>query len=82
MRIVLVGEANAGSRTPQRLRALQDLGHQVVMVPTTPDGWTYETRPSLFQRILYRLRLPQDLSGANARLVQAAAGADVVILDN
>lgn len=83
MRIVLVGEANPGSRTPQRLRALRELGHEVAMVPTTPPGWRYETRPSLASRILYRLRLPADPAGANARLVaEAAQGCDVMILDN
>lgn len=83
MKIVLVGEANAGSRTPQRLRALRDLGHDVTMVATTPEGWTYETRPSLLARVLYRLRLPMDNAGANSALIEAASrGCDVVILDN
>jgi spore maturation protein CgeB len=83
MRIVLVGETNRGSRTPQRMRALRELGHDVVMVPTIPDGWSYETKPSLTHRILYRLRLPPDPAGANRRLVEAArAGCDVMVLDN
>ncbi|ARJ66571.1 hypothetical protein WV31_13275 [Magnetospirillum sp. ME-1] len=82
MKVVLVGETNPGSRTPQRLRALRDLGHDVEMVSTTPDGWTYETRPGLAERLLYRLRLPLDRAGANARLARAAAGAGIVILDN
>lgn len=82
MRIVLVGESNPGSRTPQRRRALEELGHQVTMVSTTCEGWRYETRPGLRERLLYRLRLPLDSSGANARLQGAAAGADAVVLDN
>lgn len=82
MRIVLVGEANEGSRTPQRLRALRDLGHEVVMVATTPPGWNYETRPGLVERLRYRLRLPADAAGANRALLAAAPGAEVVILDN
>jgi spore maturation protein CgeB len=82
MRIVLVGEANAGSRTPQRQRALEELGHQVVLVATTPRDWTYETRPSVIDRVRYRLRVPQDRAGANAALAAAAAGADLVVLDN
>lgn len=83
MRIVLVGEANRGSRTPQRLRALRELGHDVVLVPTTPPDWSYETKPGLAHRLLYRLRLPPDPAGANARLVEEAArGCDVMVLDN
>lgn len=83
MRIVLVGEANRGSRTPQRLRALRELGHEVVAVPTTPPDWTYETKPTLPHRILYRLRLPPDPAGANARLAEEAArGCDAIVLDN
>lgn len=82
MKIVLVGEANAGSRTPQRRRALEELGHQVVMVPTTPPGWSYENRPSLLTRLRYRLRLPADPAGANRALLAVAEGADLVILDN
>ena len=82
MKIVLVGEANPGSRTPQRLQALQELGHMVEMVPTTPPGWTYEARPSLLDRLCYRLRVPRDKAGANAALLHAAAQADVVVLDN
>ena len=83
MRIVLVGETNQGSRTPQRLRGLGDLGHAVAMVSTTPPGWSYETPPSLAQRLAYRLRLPLDPAGANLRLLEAvAAGCDVLLLDN
>lgn len=84
MRLILVGEANFGSRTPQRLRALRELGHDVVMVPTTPPDWNYETRPSLAARLLHRLRLPPDPAGANAALARAvlAGGCDGVILDN
>lgn len=83
MRIILVGETNLGSRTPQRLRALQELGHDVRMVSTTTPGWTYETQPSLLDRIFYRARLPRDKAGVNHALREAAkSGADVILLDN
>lgn len=83
MRIVLVGESNRGSRTPQRLRALADLGHDVAFVSTTPEGWSYETPPDLIARARYRLRMPGDPAHANARLVEAAKrGCDAMILDN
>lgn len=84
MRLILVGEANPGSRTPQRLRALRALGHEVLMVPTTAPGWTYESRPSLMDRVAYRLRLPLDPAGANTALDRAVSQGkwDAVILDN
>lgn len=83
MKLILVGEANRGSRTPQRLRALREAGHQVIMVETTPPGWSYETSPRLTQRLCYRLRLPLDPAGANARLIaQASSDVDAVIVDN
>ncbi|AVM75565.1 glycosyltransferase family protein [Magnetospirillum gryphiswaldense] len=83
MRLILVGEANPGSRTPQRLAALRRLGHDVAMVPTTLSDWTYETRPGLLYRLAYHLRLPLDPAGANLALADAAtAGCDAVILDN
>lgn len=82
MKVVLVGEGNAGSRTPQRLRALIELGHDVTFIPTTPPGWTYETPPSPWTRLAYRLRLPLDPAGADRALAEHAGGADLVILDN
>lgn len=84
MKIIVVGETHFGSRTPQRIRALQDLGHEVTVVSTAPEGWTYETPPGLLTRIRHRLRLPTDRAGANAKLLAAAAakGAEVIILDN
>lgn len=82
MKIVVVGETNPGSRTPQRLRALTQLGHQVAAVSTTPPGWTYETPPTLLTRVLHRLRLPADPAGANHGLVEAATrGCDLVLLE-
>lgn len=83
MKIVMVGETNFGSRTPQRVRALERLGHDVKVVSTVPADWNYETPPSLATRIRHRLRIPADRALANAKLIEAAAhGADVVILDN
>lgn len=83
MRLVVVGETNSGSRTPQRVRALRDLDHDVAVVSTTPPGWTYENRPGLVERFRYRLRLPADPAEANQQLLKAVlAGCDLVILDN
>ncbi len=83
MKIILVGETHFGSRTPQRVRALERLGHLVSVVSTMPETWTYETRPGLSTRIRYRLRIPADLAQANAKLLEyGSEGVDVVILDN
>lgn len=83
MRIALVGETFAASRTPQRTAAMRALGHEVTTIPTTVEGRTYETRPSLMERLRYRLRLPADPAGANASLLLAARrGIDVAWLDN
>lgn len=83
MRIALVGETFAASRTPQRIKAMIGLGHDVVVIPTTAPGRDYETRPSVMERLRYRLRLPADPAGANAALLEAAGqGLDLVWLDN
>jgi spore maturation protein CgeB len=80
--IVLVGQTIAGSRTPQRARAFQALGHRVTMVPINRPGTTYEDRPSLMDRLRYRLRLPADPAGANEGLLRVAErGCDVAWIE-
>lgn len=83
MKVAMVGETFAASRTPQRMAAMKALGHEVVAIPTHGEGYNYETRPSLMQRVRYRLRLPADPAGANAALLEAACrGLNLVWLDN
>lgn len=83
MNIILAGETHFGSRTPQRVRALERLGHQVTVISTMPEGWTYETRPDFSTRIRYRLRIPADRAQANAGLLACCKrDTDAVILDN
>ena len=82
MKILFVGETNFGSRTPQRVLALRELGHDVTAIGTTPLGWNYETRPGLLDRLCYRLRIPLDRAGANQAIVDHAQGQDVLVLDN
>lgn len=67
--IVVVGQTILGSRTPQRVAALRRLGHQVTVVPINLDGATYEDRPSLMDRLRYRLRLPADPANCNEMLL-------------
>jgi len=82
LRIVVVGQTFLGSRTPQRVRALTELGHRVRMVPINCDGATYEDRPSLMARLRYRLRLPADPAEANGRLVtEAGTGFDLAWIE-
>lgn len=79
LRIIAVGQTIPGSRTPQRIRAMEELGHRVTMVPINRPGATYEDRPGLIERVRYRLRLPSDPAGADRTLAAAAeAGCDVV----
>lgn len=74
--IIVVGQTIRGSRTPQRIRALAELGHRVRVVSINRDGATYEDPPSVVGRLRYRLRLPADPAGANARLLaEAVSGA-------
>lgn len=83
MRIVLIGEGIAESRTQQRLRALGELGHETCFVSTSVASRSYESRVGLFERIRYRLRLPGDPAAANAGLCAALqARPDIVWLDN
>ncbi len=79
--IVVVGETFAASRTPQRVAAMRRLGHTVRTVPTMPPGVDYETAPSLATRLRYRLRVPADPAGANAAILSAAGGADILWLE-
>lgn len=71
--ILLVGQTIKGSRTLQRAKAFSRLGHRVKVVPINEDGATYEDRPSLMDRLRYRLRLPGDPAGANAALLEEAS---------
>lgn len=71
--ILLVGQTIKGSRTPQRAKAFSRLGHRVKVVPINREGATYEDRPSLMDRLRYRLRLPADPAGSNAALLDVAS---------
>ncbi|NFV81556.1 CgeB family protein [Magnetospirillum aberrantis] len=82
LRILVVGQTILGSRTPQRVAAMAGLGHRVETVAINRDGATYEDRPSLMERIRYRLRLPADPAGANRELARRVTdGFDVVWIE-
>ncbi len=82
-RVLFVGMTVPGSRTVQRIRTLREMGIEVTVVPTHPEGATYEDKPSLAERIRYRLRIPADLGGANAAILKqlAASPYDILWLD-
>jgi len=71
LRILVVGELVASSRSHQRIAALRDMGHYVETMSTVAQEATYEDRPSLYERIRYRLRMPVDRMNINGRLVAA-----------
>ena len=68
LNILFVAELAPGSRSYQRIRRLQMMGHSVETLSLVPPDATYETKPRLIDRIRHRLRYPQDRSGANDRL--------------
>ena len=83
MRIMFVGMTAPGSRTLQRIRTLRDMGHQVTVVPTHPEGASYEDKPSLIERVRYRLRIPADGGDANRAILRGLERApqDILWLD-
>ena len=70
IRLVMVGQTFAESRTVQRITAMESLGISVICVPTVPEGINYETSPSINERIRYRLRLPKDPTKANEQILR------------
>jgi len=83
LRVLFAGETMPGSRTPQRVRAFEQLGSVVTWIPTNRPDRTFEDPPTLEERIRYRLRRPRDEAGTNDALIQAASrGCDLVWLEN
>ena len=70
--ILFVAELVPGSRSWQRVAALQRLGHRVTTLSLVPDDASYEMKPGLVDRIRHRLRLPADRVGANRRILALA----------
>lgn len=68
-KILFVAELSNASRAKQRLLALQDLGHQVMPVSTI---LTEDHRPSINERLRWKLGYPIDLVNLNHQLPQLA----------
>lgn len=80
--ILYVCDLTPGTRGEQRLRALEDLGHQVTplsFVRPRRDSQAAR-RPPLRDRVARRLGRPLDRAGLNARLARRAAARDFDVL--
>jgi spore maturation protein CgeB len=73
MRILFVGELNPHSRTYQRKRAFEELGHDVTAHSSTLEGSTVDGNPSLLGRVLWKLGLPSDLTQTNRTIMLKVA---------
>ena len=69
LRILFVGQTVRGSRTFQRIKALEKVGHQVEVLATNLPNASYEDRPSLITRLRYRLRCPADTAAAGPAIL-------------
>jgi spore maturation protein CgeB len=79
-RVLFVGMMAPGSRTLQRIRTLGEMGVTVQIVSTHPEGASYEDKPTLAERIRYRLRFPGDLGDANRTILKRLTEASYDIL--
>ena len=70
--ILFVAELVPGSRSWQRVAALERLGHRVTTLSLVPDDASYEKKPGLIDRIRHRLHLPADRVDANRRILALA----------
>jgi hypothetical protein len=68
--ILFVGQTVPGSRTFQRIKAFQKMGHEVDVISTNLPGSRYEDKPSLLTRLRYRLRYPADKAEAGEKIIE------------
>lgn len=70
--VLFVAELVPGSRSWQRVAALERLGHRVTTLSLVPDDASYERKPGLVERIRHRFRRPADKVDANRKIVALA----------
>jgi len=70
MKILFVAELREHARAKQRLLALQDLGHEVLGISSIAEK--DRDRPSLWQRIGWKLGYPIDTANLNQKLPEIA----------
>lgn len=70
MRILFIGDLRSQSRSLQRLRTLEDMGHHVTGISFTELSMSgTEPEPSLFDRICFHIGRPIDTVGANESIL-------------
>lgn len=69
-KIVVVGSIVCG--TKQRVRALRDLGYEVLTISETPENFApgINYHPSLMDRVRHRLKRPADKNEINKKLIE------------
>lgn len=75
MKLLFAGDLNWHGRTAQRCRAFEEVGVEVMRVPTFPIGQIpgVSKPPTLLERAASKAGVPFDTTGANRRLVEIAA---------
>lgn len=77
-KVLFVGDLNQGTRSLMRAQKLKDLCGEVVTLPNTPVPFIAGIhKPSLFARVLYKLRLPQDETAINQTLQRLARSGEM-----
>ncbi len=77
-RVLFVGDLNQGTRSLMRAQKLSDLCGKVVALTNTPVPFIAGIhKPSLFNRVLYKLGLPRDETSINQSLQRLAQNGEV-----
>jgi spore maturation protein CgeB len=72
MRILFIGDLNEYGRSFQRYRTLKELGHEVVGLSHTPVPFRPGIdKSNLLERIMWKLKLPLDLTLVNRKIREA-----------
>jgi len=79
MRILYIGPLWQGGTCLQRMKAMQDLGHEVVPVDTEPDN-VRDKQKSFFYRVKRKLLGPSDLAHANQKIISSTGKSDIDVL--
>ncbi|MFX0209671.1 MAG: glycosyltransferase [Candidatus Hodarchaeota archaeon] len=79
MRILYVGPLWEGGTCLQRMRAMQDLGHEIVAVDTEPE-YVRNKQKSLFLRVRRKLFGPPDFANVNQHILQSIERGKIDVL--
>lgn len=71
--ILFIGDLNEGTRSLMRARKLARMASRMTCISNTPVPFLQGVdQPSLYTRILHKLKVPRDESGVNKSLIQSA----------